>query len=137
MSGTREVASGWFDALTGGDIERALGYLDEDVEWINYSPVPGFNDDMTWIGTCRGPVEVLESFQTFVGVVNVGSESLVRLVVDGEEAMGVIHETGTVKETGLPFEIEFIQWLTIRDGKITRWKSYTDPSQIIRAIRAR
>ncbi|MEV1010930.1 nuclear transport factor 2 family protein [Streptomyces sp. NPDC049881] len=136
MDGTREVASGWFEALTGGDIERALGFLDPEVEWINYSPVAGYNDDMEWIGTCRGPEEVLASFQTFVGTVDVGAESLVQLVVDGDEAMGVIHETGTVKATGRQFEIEFIQWLTVRNGRITRWKSYTDPSQIIRAIRA-
>jgi ketosteroid isomerase-like protein len=58
-----------------------------------------------------------------------------KLVVDGEEAAGVIHEISLVKDTGLEFEIEFIQWLTIRNGKIVRWKSYTDPSQIILALK--
>jgi ketosteroid isomerase-like protein len=39
-----------------------------------------------------------------------------------------------VKKTGQAFDIEFIQWLTVRGGRIVRWKSFTDPSQILRAI---
>ncbi len=132
---TEAVARRWFDALTSGDIQTALSCLDPDVEWINYTPVPGYNTDMTWIGTYRGPEAVFNSFKTFVGLVDVKSERLVRLIVDGEEAAGVIHEQSVVKDTGVPFEIEFVQWLTIRNGKIVRWKSYTDPSQIIRALR--
>ncbi|MEU8517030.1 nuclear transport factor 2 family protein [Kitasatospora sp. NPDC048722] len=134
---TREVATDWFDALTGGDFERALGLLSDDVEWINYAPVPGYNDRMPWIGTCRGPAEVLASLKVFTDVVEVGPERLLRLVVDDEEAMGVLHERSVVKRTGRPFEVEFIQWLTVRDGKIVRWKSFTDPSEILRAIDGR
>ena len=62
-------------------------------------------------------------------------EKLVNLGVDGDQAAGVIHEMSTVRGTGVEFEIEFVQWLTVRDGKIVRWKSYTDPSQIVRALR--
>lgn len=133
--GTREVAQSWFDALTTGDIHTALTYLDEDVEFINYTPVPGYNDDMKWIGTHHGRDAAFASFGVFVGMCEVEVEELVSLVVDGTEAMGVIHEISMVRETGHRFEIEFIQRLTIRGGKIVRWKSYTDPSPIIRAIR--
>lgn len=132
---TREVAETWFQALTSGDINRAVACLADDVEWINYKPVPGLNDIMPWIGTYHGVQEVMDSFRVFTSVVEVKREELVRLAVDGEEAAGVIYELSTVKETGLDFEIEFVQWLTIRGGKIVRWKSYTDPSPIIAAMR--
>ncbi|MGC0313077.1 ankyrin repeat domain-containing protein [Kitasatospora acidiphila] len=132
---TRAVAERWFTALTSGDFPTALDCLAEDVEWINYAPVPGYNDDMAWIGTVRGRQGVLDSLGVFTGVAQVDKEELVRISVDGEFAAGVIQEQSTIKATGLPFEIEFVQWLTVRDGKIVRWKSYTDPSQIIRAIR--
>ncbi|MFH8386522.1 nuclear transport factor 2 family protein [Kitasatospora sp. NPDC018058] len=135
MSRTREIATGWFDALTGGDFERALGYLADDVEWINYTPVPGWNDAMPWIGTLRGKAAVRDSLGVFAGMVELGKEELVELVVDGEQAMGVLHERSTLRTTGMAFEIEFVQWLTVRDGKIVRWKSFTDPSQILRAIK--
>jgi ketosteroid isomerase-like protein len=133
--GTREVAQGWFDALAAGDIHTAFNYLDEDVVFVNYTPVSGYNDDMKWIGTYHGRDATFASLGVFIGMCEVQVEELVSLVVDGDEAMGVIHEISVVRETGLRFEIEFIQWLTIRDGKIVHWKSYTDPSPIIRAIR--
>ncbi|MGP4109589.1 nuclear transport factor 2 family protein [Streptomyces sp. 4N509B] len=133
---TREVAENWFEGLTTGDIDRALGCLADDVEWINYAVVPGYNDAMPWIGTYQGVDEVMETFRIFSSIVDVNHEELVTLVVDGENAMGVIYERSTVKETGRVFEIEFIQWLTVRDGRIVRWKSYTDPSEILRALPA-
>jgi ketosteroid isomerase-like protein len=132
---TRAVAQRWFDALASGDFETCLGLLADDVEWINYTPVPGYNDDMKWIGAIRGRDAVLASLQVFTGECEVKFEKLVDLVVDGEKAAGVIHELSAVRNNGLEFEIEFVQWLTVRDGRIVRWKSYTDPSPIVRALR--
>jgi ankyrin repeat protein/ketosteroid isomerase-like protein len=132
---TRAVAERWFAALTSGDFPTALDCLADDVEWINYAAVPGYNDDMAWIGTTRTKQGVIDSLGVFTGAVEVGTEELVRLSVDGQNAAGVIHEESVVRANGLPFEIEFVQWLTVRGGKIVRWKSYTDPSQIVRALR--
>lgn len=132
---TRAVATKWFDALTHGRYEEALSCLDPNVEWINYKILPGYNDAMPWIGTVHGPDAVVASLKIFTGVCDVQKEELLKLAVDGEEAAGVIHEMSEVKATGVKFEIEFIQWLTIRGGKIVRWKSYTDPSPILKAIK--
>jgi uncharacterized protein len=132
---TRAIANKWFGALSAGDIETAISCLDRNVEWINYRVEPEYNDLMPWIGTYKGVDAVVDTFKIFGSLVQVRKEELVRLVVDGEEAMGVIHEISLVSDTKLEFEIEFIQWLTIRDRKIVRWKSYTDPSPIIRALK--
>ena len=132
---TRDVAKRWFAALTSGDFGTALGLLADDVEWINYRPVPGYNDDMKWIGTLYGSAAVADSVGVFAGQCDVISEELLDLVVEGEKAAGIIHEISRVKETGIDFEIIFTHWLTVRDGRIVRWESHTDPSQIIRAIR--
>ena len=132
---TRDVAKRWFAALTSGDFGTALGLLADDVEWINYRPVPGYNDDMKWIGTLHSSAEVADSVGVFAGQCEVVSEELLDLVVEGEKAAGIIHEISRVKETGIDFEIIFTHWLTVRDGRIVRWESHTDPSQIIRAIR--
>lgn len=131
---TRAIAAEWFDALTHRRYEEALSCLDPNVEWINYKILPGYNDEMPWIGTVHGPAAVVDTLKIFTGVCDVKKEELVKLIVDGEEAAGIIHEISRVKATGMKFEIEFIQWLTIRSGKIVRWKSYTDPSPILKAI---
>lgn len=132
---TRTIAERWFGALAAGDVEAALDLMSADVEFVNYDPVPGYNDDMPWIGTYVGPQAVADSFGVFARTVEVGDEELAQLVVSGENAVGLIRERSTVRATGGEFRIEFVQWLTVRDGKIVRWKSYTDPSEIIRAMR--
>ncbi|MGK5551217.1 nuclear transport factor 2 family protein [Actinomadura kijaniata] len=134
-SATRTVAQRWFDALTSGDFAGAMDCLAPDVEWINYTPVPGYNTDMTWIGTDHGRQQVIERFQTFTANVQPQRVELVRLLIEDDQAAGVVHEESVVTSTGLPFTIEFVQWLTVADGKIVRWKSYSDPSPIIRALR--
>jgi uncharacterized protein len=131
---TRKVANSWFNAVSSGDISTAMSCLADDVEWINYTVVPGYNDIMPWIGTYHGVDAVIETFKVFTSLSEVQHEQLQNLAVDGEEAAGVVHEISLVRETNLTFEIEFVQWLTVRNGKIVRWKSYTDPSTIIRAL---
>jgi hypothetical protein len=132
---TRAVAEGWVAALIAHDLDTALSLLAPDVEFINYTPIPGYNDDMRWIGTYHGREQVLASLKVFAGQCEVHDEKLVKLVVEGNEAMAVVHEISVARATGGEFEVEFIQWLTVRDGQIVRWKSFTDPSSIVRALR--
>lgn len=132
---TREVAQAWFDALLAGDVETAGSLLAEDVRFVNHTRVPGFNTDMKWIGTHHGRQAALESFGVFVGMCDVQVEELVKLIVDGDEAIGIIHEVSEVRSTGVKFEIEFIQRLVVRDGQIVRWRSYSDSAAIVRALR--
>ncbi|MEI6705815.1 MAG: nuclear transport factor 2 family protein [Methylococcales bacterium] len=129
------VAHKWFDALSRGDAEVIASCLDENVEFINYTKIEGMNDVMPWIGTYHGIENVMKSLQTFLGVADVKLEELVALIVNGENAVGIVHEISTIKATQKDFEIEFIQCLKIQSGKIVRWKSYTDPSSIILAMR--
>jgi ketosteroid isomerase-like protein len=132
---TRAVAESWVTALIEHDLDTALGLLAPSVEFINYTPIPGYNDDMKWIGTYHGREAVLASLKVFAGQCEVHDEKLVKLVVEGNEAMAVVHEISVARATGVEFEVEFIQWLTVRDGQIVRWKSFTDPSSIVRALR--
>lgn len=131
---TREVAREWFRLLGAGQVEDALELCAEDLEFENYLPVPGYNTAMPWIGTKRGRAETLASFGQFVAVAEVQREELVQLVVEGDTAIGIVHEVSRIRQTGRVFEIEFIQRLTVRDGVIQHWKSYTDPSPILRAM---
>lgn len=132
---TRQVALAWFGHVCQGRMAQAKELLADDVEWINFTGVPGHHDCMPWHGTYHGPDAVLASFATFTSVCSVRSKQLRQLVVEGPYAVGTVHETGTAKGSGAAFEIEYIEHLTVRDGRISRWKSYTDPSSIIRALR--
>lgn len=132
---TKEVAQRWFDALDSGDMQTALSCLADDIEWVNLPKIPGVSDIIPWIGTAHGITEVLKQFSTRNGVVEVKVFKPVDLVVEGDVAVGTVHDISTVLATGLDFEIQFASWMTIRDGKIVKWKSYCDPSPIIAAFK--
>jgi uncharacterized protein len=133
---TREVAERWFAALRDGNVSAIEQLLAPNIEWINYTVVPGYNDIMPWIGTYHSLPEVLRTFEVFVDLVDVQREEVISMIVEGDQAAGVIHEHSIIKATGAAFDIEFVQWLTVKHRQIVRWKSYTDPSPIIRAMRS-
>lgn len=131
---TRETALRWYTAQSTGDVQTLMDCLDPGIEFINYNVIPGWNDAMPWIGTFKGFDATVASFKTFIDTCEPQEEQLLRLVCQGEQAAGVVHEISRVRATDRLFEIEFVQWMVIRGGKIVRWKSYTDPSTILRAI---
>ncbi len=134
QNATRNVAETWFEALDQGDMATALACLAEDIEWVNLPKIPGVSDIIPWIGTAHGIPEVLQQFSTRNGVVEVKVFKPVDLVVEGNMAVGTVHDISTVLATGLDFDILFASWMEIRDGKIAKWKSYCDPSPIIAAF---
>ena len=133
--GTFHVAQTYFNALGRGDVSTAISCLADDVVWINLPKVPGLSDIIPWLGTCQGTAEVAESFRVRDAVVETKLFEPLELVVQGEQAVGTIHDQGIVKATELEFDITFATWMTIRGGKITHWKSYCDPSPIVAAFR--
>jgi ankyrin repeat protein/ketosteroid isomerase-like protein len=132
---TRQVAGVWFDALDQGDFGTAMSCLADDIEWENLPPVPGVSAVIPWLGTRHGKADVALSFQIRDGVSEVKVFRPVKLLVEGDEAFGTIFDSSRVRATGRTFDIEFATWFKVEGGKITRWKSYCDPSPIIAAFR--
>ena len=134
---SEQIASQWFSDLDRGDIDAAMGLLAPDVEWVNLPKVPGVSDIIPWLGTCHGVEEVRASFAARDAVTDVQLFKPGRQVVQGDQAFGTVHDVSRIKATGAEFDIEFATWMQIHDGKITKWKSYCDPSPIIAAFRYR
>jgi uncharacterized protein len=133
----KDVAHRYFDALGRGDIPTAIACLADDVEWINLPKIPGVSDIVPWLGTCHGIKEVANSFRIRDEAVKIKLFKPLELVVDGQIAVGTIHDQATVLSTGLDFDIVFATWMVIDNEKITHWKSYADPSPIIAAFRGK
>lgn len=131
----RQVAEAWFAALDRGDIPAAVSLLHPDIYWENVPQVPGVSDIIPWTGTAHGIAEVGQAFATRDEVCQVIEFKPLNLVVDGNQAVGTVHDHAIIKTTGLPFDIEFASWMKIEDGKIVWWKSYCDPSPIVAAFR--
>ena len=132
---SERIATEWFAALDRGDINAAMGLLAPDVEWINLRKVPGVSGIIPWLGTCHGVEEVRASFRARDAVAEVQLFKPGKLVIQGDQAFGTVHDISRIKSTGAEFDIEFATWMQIESGKIAKWKSYCDPSPIIAAFR--
>jgi ketosteroid isomerase-like protein/muconolactone delta-isomerase len=132
---TRRVAEGWFGNLAAGNFDDALKLVDQDVIWENISPVPGVSDLAPWLGSYRGLPAVLDSFKVWAAHSRMLSMNLQELMVDGENAMGIVHEHAQCLANQNEYDLYVATQLKVRDGKIKKWKVYWDPSPLIHAYR--
>lgn len=134
-SETLQVVNRWFEALNRGDVDAALQCMARDVRWENIEKVNGVSDIIPWLGGFRGRDGVAEAFRLRDGVVEVQDFRQTDLVVEGDKAVAVVHERTRVNATGKYFEIDFVSWYEVRNGKIVRFRAFTDSAPIVAAMR--
>lgn len=126
---TRVAVDRWFGALGRGDGQAALSCLDDNVVWINGPGIPGLSDIVPWLGEYHGRKAVEGSFVIWNQLSQVKEFEVRKVVIDGDEALAVVHEVATIKATGLDYDIEFIQRINVANNKIVGWKSYWDTAR--------
>lgn len=135
MEATKTVAVGWFDNLAKGNFGEALKLVDQDVTWENIPPTPGVSDLAPWLGSYRGLPDVLKSFEVWAAHSKMLTFNLQELIIEGENAMGIVHEHAQCLANQNEYDLYVATQLTIKDGKIKKWKVYWDPSPLIKAYR--
>ncbi len=59
----------------------------------------------------------------------------VRELIDaGDDVVAVVHQSGRSKATGLEVDMDFAMVWTMKDGKQTRMRMYSDPDEALRAV---
>ncbi|MBF0473650.1 MAG: nuclear transport factor 2 family protein [Nitrospirae bacterium] len=127
----RQLIEKWFKALEMDDIEAMFECMDDNIEWINIRPVKGINHILPWICTFYGKENVGKSYNVYKDVIEIINIKPIRIVIEDEQAVCMIKETGICKLTGRNYEVEFAAWFIINNNKIVWWKSFIDPSPII------
>jgi ankyrin repeat protein/ketosteroid isomerase-like protein len=126
---TRAVVDRWFAAMGRGDTATALGCLDDNVVWINNPGEKGLSDIVPWLGEYHGRAAVAETFVIWGQNSQIKKFEVLKIVVEGDEALCIVHEVATIKATGLDYDIEFIQRIRVANDRIVSWKSYWDTSK--------
>ena len=131
---TREIATAWFGNLQQGKSEEALKLVDSDVVWDNVPPVPGVSDVAPWLGSYRGLPAVLKSFEVWAAHSRMISFTLLGdVMVDGERAMGVVHEHAQC--LGNEYDLYVSTCLRVKNRKIVEWRVFWDVSPLVRAYK--
>ena len=131
----RQVAEAWFSSLELGNLQNAQALLDENVVWENIPPTPGVSDLAPWLGTYHGVPAAMKSIEVWAKHARLLSFKLLRLIVDGPEAVGIVHEHGQILVNNNEYDVYVAENIRIEGGKITHYRVYWDISPIIKAVR--
>lgn len=93
------------------------------------------SDLAPWLGSYRGLPAVLKSFDVWAAKSKMLSFKLMNLVVDGDKAVGLVHEHAQCLANSNEYDLYVSTMLTIWNGKIKEWRVFWDPSPLIRAYR--
>lgn len=121
-----------YAAFARGDIQTILDTLTEDVEWI--LPGEGF---IPQSGTYRGREGVASFFQKLSQTTEFSSFEPRKFVAEGDLVIALGYYKARAKETGRSFESQWAMSFTMRGGKVSNFREYTDTATIARAYAER
>ena len=125
MRTTEQAVRALYRAFQSGDSAAMLALLDDDVEvrFLGVRPM-------------RGLAEARAFFELQAGILNDVDFQVTRLVVDGEYAAGVWHETARTPD-GLPWSNHGVDVFRVRSGKVVSLHENNDVRKFYRFIPAR
>jgi ketosteroid isomerase-like protein len=116
-----------FLAAMGGDKQRVLTLVSEDIEWI----IPG--KDWPLAGTHRGHAGLANVLQKASEAVEMTYPKPPEFVAQGDRVLVIGVATGKIKATNKPFVDEWVFDITVRDGKLTKIREYIDTQALAKA----
>jgi ketosteroid isomerase-like protein len=122
-----QVVKDFFAAIGGGDKQRVLALVAENIEWI----VPG--EDWPLAGTHRGHAGIADVLQKASEEVETTYPAPPEFVAQGDRVLVIGVATGKIKATNRAFKDEWVFDITVRDGKLTKIREYIDTQALARA----
>jgi ketosteroid isomerase-like protein len=116
-----------FDAFTRGDIGEMLAFASPDVIIHDAPELPGGS-------VHRGREAVGQALEEMRGTfkdLEVQPETFTRV---GDRILVVFRATGRGAASGIPIDLQLANILTMRDGLLTEWHSYTSEAQAREAL---
>jgi ketosteroid isomerase-like protein len=118
-----------YAAFGSGDLQKLLGMLAPDIVWeFPASKV------IPWAGTFTGPGEVAQFFAALMEHSEAEVFGPLHFVSSEDRVVVLGRERFRVKSTSLTWACEWAHAFTLRDGKIARFREYTDTSAMAAAL---
>ena len=121
-----QIVKEFFAAIGGGDKQRLLALVADDIEWI----IPG--EDWPLAGTRRGHAGLADLLETASKTMETSTEPR-EFVAQGDRVLVVGVATGKIKATNRTFKDDWVFAITVRNGKVTKIREYIDTQALARA----
>ena len=122
-----QIVKEFFAAIGGGDKQRLLALVADDIEWI----IPG--EDWPLAGTHRGHAGLADVLQKASEKVETSFPEPPEFVAQGDRVLVVGFATGRIKATNRTFKDDWVFDITVRDGKVKNIREYIDTQALARA----
>lgn len=101
------------EAIARGDLDAALASAAADIQLDIFAP-PEFK----WISRASGVAELRRALETNFGALQDQAPEIVNVLTQGDTVVLMGHETGRIRATGEPYDVEFVERFTFRDGQL-------------------
>jgi ketosteroid isomerase-like protein len=115
-----QIIKNGYAAFGRGDMQGLMAFFADDIEWT----IPG--DGLPAAGTFRGHAGVADFFQKLTSVTEILVFEPREFVADGDRVIVVGWDRSRVKATNKIVENHWIMAWTLRNGKVTNFREYTD-----------
>jgi ketosteroid isomerase-like protein len=122
-----------YAAFLRGDVNTILNALDDLVEW---HAVIGTEGVAPHAGVRRGKPAVAEFFGQVAKGIAFDQFEPQEFVAQGDAVVAIGKYRGKTLPNGGPFNTTWTMIFNFRDGKIVRFREYTDSAQLVRAYTA-
>lgn len=126
-----DVVRGVYEAFGRGDLPGVLGRLADDVEWSWIGP-----SSIPFAGTRQGLEQVAEWFSIIADAAEFHrfEPGGFEFVSQGDTVVVLGSEDATAKSTGRRFEQQWVQFFTLENGKIARFREFPDTATVVTAF---
>ena len=118
-----------YAAFATGDLQKLLGLMSPDVVWV----FPA-SKVIPWSGTFTGPSEVTKFFAALKEHSVIEVHEVLHFVASDDHVLVLGRERVRVKSTGLSWACDWVNAVTVVDGKIAGFREYTDTAAIASAF---
>lgn len=125
-----QVVKDAYAAFGRGDVKTILELLTDDVQWEG---VKGAEGVARHSGVRRGKPAVAEFFGQVGSDIAFDQFEPREFVAQGDAVVAVGRYRGAVRSSGGRFDADWVMIFNFRDGKVSRFREFTDSAQIIRS----
>ena len=119
----RKVVQDTYAAFGRGDIPALLGMLTDDVDWHG---VIGVGPKVPQGGPRKGIKEVTTFFEQVGATVDFKRFEPQKFIAEGDMVVVIGFYESVVKTTGKHFASDWVMVYTMRDGKIAKFREFSD-----------
>jgi uncharacterized protein len=125
-----QVVKDAYAAFQRGDVQGVLALVDENVDW---HAIKGAEGAAPHAGRRHGRTAVAEFFSQLAGSMEFSKFEPREFVAQGDQVAVIGEYSATVKTTGHSLASDWVMVFTLRDGKVVRFREWTDSAQLVRA----